>query len=124
VGRSAPTPAPPECGDEPPEVESGEPDGLKSEEPETAEPALDDEGDADVLADLPEPEPALDDDGEADVLADLPEPEPALDDEGDADDPADLAEPVSAAAIPGIDAIAAPTPNATANAPTRPTAQA
>jgi len=38
------------------------------------------------------------------------------------DDPVDPAEPeVSANAIAGIDAIAAPTPNATASAPTRPT---
>jgi hypothetical protein len=45
----------------------------------------------------------------------------ARDAESEAFDPVDPAEPVVSANATGIDPIAEPTPNATANAPTRPT---
>lgn len=46
---------------------------------------------------------------------------PAPDDGADELEPAEPAEPAVSAKATGIDAIAAPTPNATASAPTRPT---
>jgi hypothetical protein len=45
----------------------------------------------------------------------------ARDAESEVSDPVDPAEPVVSANATGIDPIAEPTPNATANAPTRPT---
>jgi len=70
--------------------------------------------DGDGTFDVPEPEDAAE--SSFDPL------DPADGDDGDEDEPVEPAEPeVSANAIPGIEAIAAPTPNATASAPTRPT---
>ncbi len=78
----------------------------------------------DASAEPSSPEP---DDDEVDAVEPEGDAEPEADEEDeedgeDEDDPVDPAEPdVSANAIAGIDAIAAPTPNATASAPTRPT---
>jgi hypothetical protein len=52
------------------------------------------------------------------------EPEPDDDDSDDSDDPVDPSEPCRSANATGIDTTAAPTPRATANAPTRPTYRA
>jgi hypothetical protein len=52
------------------------------------------------------------------------EPEPDDDDFDDSDDPVDPSEPCRSANATGIDTTAAPTPRATANAPTRPTYRA
>ncbi|MCB1263458.1 MAG: hypothetical protein KDB56_02490 [Mycobacterium sp.] len=79
--------------------------------------------DASAEPSSPEPEGADvdDDEPEDDELEDDDDDEPE-DEDDDVDDPVDPGEPeVSANAMAGIDAIAAPTPNATARAPTRPT---